>query len=188
MMDDSSFIGVIMFSALISLTPGPNKQMLAASATNFGFFRNVSHIFGLVCGFTFTVLTNGFGLGGLINTFPAFHDIMRLFSILLLLFLSWRIAMAGKSSDQTSARPLSFLGPAISRQHHGRPYLCRSGIAAASAAIHHHAAIPDNPVSSVMEPVRHDDWPTAGERAFSAHLQYGHGLLLVACIVTIALT
>ena len=95
-MDDSSFIGVIMFSALVSLTPGPNNQMLAASATNFGFFRNVSHIFGLVCGFTFTVLATGFGLGGLINTFPLFHDIICILRILFLLYLSWRIAMAGK--------------------------------------------------------------------------------------------
>ena len=82
-----------------------------------------------------------------------------------------------------------FLRPAISRQHHGRPYLCRSGIAAASAAIHHLAAFPDNPVSSVIEPVRHDNWPAAGERAFSVHLQYMvMAVLLVACIVTIALT
>ena len=76
MMDDSSFIGVIMFPALVSLTPEPENQMLAASVTKFGFFLNVSHIFGLVCGFTFTVLATGFGLGGLINTFTVFHDIM----------------------------------------------------------------------------------------------------------------
>ena len=82
-MDDSSFIGVIMFSALVSLTPGPNNQVLAASVTNFGFFRNVLHIFGLVCSFTFTVLATGFSLGGLINNFTVFHDIM---SILRTLF------------------------------------------------------------------------------------------------------
>ena len=37
MMDDNSFIGLIIFSALVSLTPGPNNLMLAASAANFGF-------------------------------------------------------------------------------------------------------------------------------------------------------
>ena len=67
MIDDSSFIGLIIFSALVSLTPGPNNLMLAASAANFGFFRTVPHICGVVFGFTFMVLATGFGLGGLIN-------------------------------------------------------------------------------------------------------------------------
>ena len=113
MIDDSSFIGLIIFSALISLTPGPNNLMLAASAANFGFFRTVPHICGVVFGFTFMVLATGFGLGGLINAFPALHDIMRVLSILFLLYLSWRIAMAGKPSDQTSAKPLSFFAAAL---------------------------------------------------------------------------
>ena len=113
MMDDSSFIGLVMFSALVSLTPGPNNLMLAASAANFGFLRTVPHICGVVCGFTFMVLATGFGLGGLINAFPASHDIMRVLSTLFLLYLSWRIAMAGKPNDQTSARPLSFFAAAM---------------------------------------------------------------------------
>lgn len=113
MMDNSSFIGIIIFSAIVSLTPGPNNLMLAASAANFGFLRTVPHICGVVCGFTFMVLATGFGLGGLIKAFPAFHNIMRIFSILFLLYLSWRIAMAGKTSDQTSDRPLSFFAAAL---------------------------------------------------------------------------
>ncbi|MBU74725.1 MAG: lysine transporter LysE [Rhodospirillaceae bacterium] len=113
MMDNSSFIGIIIFSAIVSLTPGPNNLMLAASAANFGFLRTVPHICGVVCGFTFMVLATGFGLGGLIKAFPAFHNIMRIFSILFLLYLSWRIAMTGKPSDQTSGRPLSFFAAAL---------------------------------------------------------------------------
>ncbi|MDP6219170.1 MAG: LysE family transporter [Alphaproteobacteria bacterium] len=87
MMDDSQFIGLIIFSTLVSLTPRPNNLMLAASAANFGFFRTVPHICGVVCGFTFMVLTTSFGLGGLIKAFPAFHDIMRVLIILFLLYL-----------------------------------------------------------------------------------------------------
>ena len=113
MMDNSSFIGIVMFSAIVSLTPGPNNLMLAASAANFGFFRTIPHLCGVFCGFTVMVLATGFGLGGLINAFPALHDIMRVLSILFLLYLSWRIAVAGKPSDQTSARPLSFFAAAL---------------------------------------------------------------------------
>lgn len=111
-MDTTSFLGIILFVGILAVTPGPNNLMLAASAANFGFRRTVPHICGVMTGIAAMVLAIGLGMGALLKSFPFLDEVMRVFSTLFLLYLSWRIATAGRLAAQANARPLSFLAAA----------------------------------------------------------------------------
>ena len=112
-MDFTTFAGLALFVAVVAMTPGPNNLMLAASGANFGFRRTLPHICGILVGFTVMVIATGLGLGALFAAVAPLHRVMQIFSIIFLLYLSWRIATAGSPETASNARPLSFLAAAM---------------------------------------------------------------------------
>jgi len=110
-----------LFAVVSSITPGPNNMMLLASGVNFGFRRSLRHMAGVNLGFSFMVLCVGLGLHTVLQSFPAFHDVLRYGGGAYLLWLAWRLATAqpakarqiGSAAEagpaQTGgARPLGF--------------------------------------------------------------------------------
>lgn len=111
---------LIAFSFVSSITPGPNNLMLLASGTNFGFRRTLPHMSGVTIGFTVMVTLVGVGLMQLFDRFPISYQVLKVVSVLYLIYLSWKIATAaapdvGKSGDQSSAaaKPFSFIQAAL---------------------------------------------------------------------------
>ncbi|MHA1567117.1 MAG: LysE family translocator [Alphaproteobacteria bacterium] len=99
-----------IFAFTMGITPGPNNVMLTASGANFGFRRTMPHIAGIVLGFPLMVLAVGLGLGGLFVAYPQIHQVLRVVGIGYLLWLSWKIATAGREAYVgAKARPLNFL-------------------------------------------------------------------------------
>ena len=101
-----------LFLFVISTTasPGPNTIMLAASGVNFGFRRTVPHMLGISLGFPAMVAAIGLGLGELFEAYPQIHKILKYVGIAYLLWLSWKIATAGRMEDiGAKAKPLNFL-------------------------------------------------------------------------------
>lgn len=45
-----TFLALLVFAFVTSVTPGPNNFMLLASGVNFGFWRTVPHMFGIAAG------------------------------------------------------------------------------------------------------------------------------------------
>ena len=98
-----------IFALTMGITPGPNNVMLTASGANFGFRRTLPHIAGITLGFPLMVLAVGLGLGGFFVAYPEFHGVLRVVGISYLLWLSWKIATAGRGADVgTKGRPLNF--------------------------------------------------------------------------------
>ena len=112
-MDFTTFAGLTLLVAVVSMTPGPNNLMLAASGANFVFRRTLPHICGVIFGFTVMVIATGFGLGAVFAAVPSLHTVMRVFSTIFLLYLSWRIAIAGSPKVASDASPLSFVAAAM---------------------------------------------------------------------------
>ena len=84
--------------------------MLTASGVNFGFRRTVPHMLGITLGFPVMVAAIGLGLGGLFETYPRIHEILKYAGIAYLLWLSWKIATAARTEDiGAKAKPLNFL-------------------------------------------------------------------------------
>ena len=98
------------FAFVSSITPGPNNLMLLASGANFGFQRTIPHMLGIGLGFVVMVLLVGAGLVQVFDTYPISHQILKIGSVLYLLYLAYRIATAAPAkAGQAKGKPMTFL-------------------------------------------------------------------------------
>ena len=103
-------IGLLLFSFVSSITPGPNNIMLLASGANFGLRRTVPHMMGISLGHSFMTLLVGIGLLRLFEVVPWLRLALIVVSVAYLLWLSWKVATAAPPGDAPqNARPLTFL-------------------------------------------------------------------------------
>lgn len=106
-------LSLMTYVATMSVTPGPNNLMLAASGVNFGFRRTVPHLLGVSLG-------NGIQLmlvASMLATFMVWLDAARGILVIAgcsyLLWLAWRQARAGQPGSGTVARPLGLVGAVL---------------------------------------------------------------------------
>lgn len=106
-----SFLALLVYAFVTSVTPGPNNLMLLASGVNFGIVRTVPHMLGISIGFLVLLLAVGFGLGAVLTAFPAMHNALKIAGAAYLLYLAWKIAMSRSLSGKgaAEARPLRFI-------------------------------------------------------------------------------
>tara|TARA_B100000989_G_scaffold297649_1_gene284140 strand:- start:209 stop:820 length:612 start_codon:yes stop_codon:yes gene_type:complete len=108
-MDSSTLISFATFAIVSAFTPGPNNVMLAASGANFGFCRTLPHILGILVGFCSLVAAAGHGLSILFAMMPWLYNMLKVISFLFLLYLAWKIGIAGRTTTKNTDRPLSFV-------------------------------------------------------------------------------
>ena len=104
-------IGLAVFALVSSITPGPNNLMLMASGANFGFRRTIPHMLGVGLGFTVMVLLVGVGLLQLFDAFPLSYTLLKVFSVVYLLYLAWKIGTAAPPADgaEAAGTPFTFI-------------------------------------------------------------------------------
>jgi len=103
-------IGLVTFSFVSTITPGPNNLMLMSSGANFGFKRSLPHMLGIGIGFSIMVMLVGVGLVQVFEWFPQSYSVLRVLSIGYLLYLAFKVATAGAPKSQASdAKPLMFM-------------------------------------------------------------------------------
>lgn len=109
-MSADTFLALVVFAFVSSITPGPNNFMLLASGVNFGFRRTVPHMVGIALGFASLLLAVGAGLGALLIAFPELHLALKIAGGAYLLYLAWKIGMSRSMSDPRSAgRPMTIM-------------------------------------------------------------------------------
>jgi Putative threonine efflux protein len=106
-----TFLALLTFAFVASMTPGPNNVMLLSSGVNFGVARTVPHMAGVTLGFALMIGLVGLGVAGLFTAWPPARRVLTVVSVVYLLWLAWKIATAAPPSGEVSAgaRPLSFL-------------------------------------------------------------------------------
>jgi len=95
-MELSLFLSMLGFLWVAAITPGPNNMLLTASGANFGFWRTVPLMIGIMIGMQVMLLMVAFGVGGLILLYPALHLILKIAGSLYLLWLAWKKAGSGR--------------------------------------------------------------------------------------------
>ncbi|TPI10062.1 LysE family translocator [Mesorhizobium sp. B4-1-3] len=109
-----TFLALLVYAFVTSITPGPNNLMLLASGVNFGIARTVPHMLGISIGFLILLLAVGFGLGAVLTALPVLHTALKIAGAAYLLYLAWKIAMSRSISDgkRAEGRPMRFIDAA----------------------------------------------------------------------------
>lgn len=103
-------LALAVFALVSSITPGPNNLMLMASGANFGFRRTLPHMLGVALGFTFMVLLIGVGLVQVFDAFPVSYQILKVVSVVYLVYLAWKISTAAAiEGAAVTGRPFTFV-------------------------------------------------------------------------------
>ena len=104
------FTALVAFALVTVITPGPNNLLLMASGANFGFQRTVPHMLGIGVGFPVMVFCVGIGVMQLFDLWPLSYVILKVLSVVYLLWLAWKIAHAAPPQQtQAEGKPLTFL-------------------------------------------------------------------------------
>ena len=114
-MDSLSTLGPLaMFMFVMTITPGPNNLMLTASGANFGYWRTLPHIGGILIGCFSLFLAIALGLGALFQRFPALQLALQIAGSAYLLWLAWLFAQTPPPGEaDAEARPLRFWQAAV---------------------------------------------------------------------------
>ena len=105
---------LVLFAAVMTLTPGPNVVLVTASGANFGFRRTIPQMLGITLGFGLMVAAGGFGLAGLVHAEPRLHAALKYAGAVYFVYLAWRIARADAGSGASvRAKPIGFIEAAL---------------------------------------------------------------------------
>ncbi|WP_086931168.1 LysE family translocator [Agarilytica rhodophyticola] len=114
-MDYNILTALTAFAFVSSITPGPNNVMLMNSGANFGFKLTIPHMLGVALGFVVMVILVGLGIMQVFDAFPIAHQILKVLSIVYLLYLAYKIALSNSFSEEKSSKvkPLTFMQAAL---------------------------------------------------------------------------
>ena len=106
-MDLTLFLSMLGFLWVAAITPGPNNTLLTASGANYGFFRSLPLMIGIMLGMQCILVLVAFGVGSLILLYPDLHLILKIAGSVYLLWLAWKIGTAKYERLETDAAPPS---------------------------------------------------------------------------------
>jgi threonine/homoserine/homoserine lactone efflux protein len=111
-MTASQAIAFLLFAVVAAITPGPSNLILTSTGARVGLLRGLPCLGGVVIGMGCMMFLVAFGLGNVVLASPGFILILKWGGIGFLLWLSWKIATAGRADATTDKRPLGFWGGA----------------------------------------------------------------------------
>ena len=103
-------IALVGFAFAGSVTPGPNNLMLLASGANYGLRRTLPHMLGISLGHSFMVFMMGVVLLEVFLRLPVLNVVLKVVSVVYMLWLAWRIATAvPPEAKKVEGKPFTFL-------------------------------------------------------------------------------
>lgn len=106
-MTATALASLIMFSVVMSITPGPNNLLLTTSGLAHGFRRTLPALAGTLVGIAILFLVSGAGVGALILGDPRSQIALRILGALYLVYLAWRLWRSGEPAETEVRPPLS---------------------------------------------------------------------------------
>ena len=105
---------LLLFLCSVAFTPGPNNLMIAASGTNYGYWRSFPHMMGVTFGFPIMLVTMALGLLQIFQNWPILHTTLRIMGAAYMIYLAYRIATSTSiSKARNTGQPLNFVEAAL---------------------------------------------------------------------------
>lgn len=102
---------LVIYLAVMAITPGPNNLILAASGLNHGFRRTVPSLFGIATGIALQAAIIIVFMGQLAGLLGSVKPLLTVAGCSYLLYLAWQIQRSSVLDDEDSAsKPMSFMG------------------------------------------------------------------------------
>jgi threonine/homoserine/homoserine lactone efflux protein len=111
-MTSGQVLTFLLFAVVAAITPGPSNLILTSTGANVGLLRGLPCLGGVVIGMGLMMFLVAFGLGNVILASPGLVLLLKWGGTGFLLWLSWKIATAGRSDATTEKQPLGFWGAA----------------------------------------------------------------------------
>lgn len=126
----------LLFAVVAALTPGPSNLILTSTGATAGLLRGLPCLGGVVIGMGLMMFLVAFGLGNVVLASPWLILILKWGGIAFLLWLSWKIATAGRSNTTTEKQPLGFWGAAAFQWINPKSWL----VSVSAVSVYLHAA------------------------------------------------
>lgn len=91
----------------MSITPGPNNVMVAASGATFGYRATLPHVLGIGIGAALQVVLVALGVGAVFLQFPVLHTALAFAGAAYLMYLAWQLFKAGTVEASETRRPFT---------------------------------------------------------------------------------
>ena len=99
---------LISYVGVMSVTPGPNNLLLAASGVHFGFRRTIPQVLGISAGHFLQVFVVTLAVGVALGLLQRLRPWLAVLGCLYLLLLSWQIFRAGAPGEKEGRQPMRF--------------------------------------------------------------------------------
>jgi len=111
-MTSGQVLTFLLFAVVAAITPGPSNLILTSTGANVGLLCGLPCLGGVVIGMGLMMFLVAFGLGNVVLASPGLVLLLKWGGTGFLLWLSWKIATAGRSDTTTEKQPLGFWGAA----------------------------------------------------------------------------
>lgn len=130
------YLAIFIFAISASVTPGPNNIMIMTSGLNHGIKNSIPHLLGICFGFPVMVVLIGLGFSVVFKMYPLFHETLKMFGVIYLLYLAWLIASSSPSSlESKKSNPLSFIQAALFQWVNPKAWVMATGAVSAYTSI-----------------------------------------------------
>lgn len=113
---------LISYCFVMSVTPGPNNVMLAATGANFGYRAALPAILGIQVGIFVQTLLMCAGLGIVFMAYPMAQQLLRIAGALYLLFLAGKLASISMTGS-VATKTVSFAQAALFQALNAKSWL-----------------------------------------------------------------
>ena len=123
-------IAFVFFALAAAATPGPSNVLLTATGAQVGVMRGLPCLLGVALGMAVMMFAVTFGLASVLLGNPLVLMGVRWGGAVVLLWLAWRIATAGRAGTAASGRPVGFVGAAVFQWVNPKSWLVSASAAA----------------------------------------------------------
>lgn len=124
-------LAFVLFAIVAAITPGPSNIILTSTGASVGVRRGLPCLFGVAGGMGFMMFVVAFGLGNLVLERPFMLDALKWCGVGVLLWLSWKIATAGRGAAAVAKGVVGFWQAAAFQWVNPKSWLvCASAVGA----------------------------------------------------------